>query len=176
MSVFWIGNIDIRDFEKYRYSGYLENAAETITEYGGRYRVRGGQTTIIEGQLVLHRLVVIEFPSMESFEIGIPPMLMPLGKKSDRNFLKPIFLLWKVWPRKNQKKSPTQPELQEIHYYSHRFQNWGIIRKKTWLPRFRLYSEVKTIAAKSLQNGLKKTSRMQWKLCLFIPQTENKSA
>ena len=68
MSVFCIGNIDIRDFEKYRNSGYLENAARTITEYGGRYRVRGGQTTIIEGQPVLHRLVVIEFPSMESFE------------------------------------------------------------------------------------------------------------
>ena len=68
MSVFCIGNIDIRDFEKYRDSGYLENAAQTITEYGGRYRVRGGQTTIIEGRPVLHRLVVIEFPSMESFE------------------------------------------------------------------------------------------------------------
>ena len=68
MSVFCIGNIDIRDFEKYRNSGYLENAARTITEYGGRYRVRGGQTKIIEGQPVLHRLVVIEFPSMESFE------------------------------------------------------------------------------------------------------------
>ena len=36
MSVFCIGNIDIRDFEKYRNSGYLENAAWTITEYGGR--------------------------------------------------------------------------------------------------------------------------------------------
>ena len=35
MSVFCIGNIDIRDFKKYRNSGYLENAARTITEYGG---------------------------------------------------------------------------------------------------------------------------------------------
>ena len=34
MSVFCIGNIDIRDFEKYRESGYLENAARTITVYG----------------------------------------------------------------------------------------------------------------------------------------------
>ena len=42
MSVFCIGNIDIRDFEKYRDSGYLENAARSITEYGGRYRVHGG--------------------------------------------------------------------------------------------------------------------------------------
>ena len=95
MSVFCIGNIDIRDFEKYRNSGYLENAARTITEYGGRYRVRGGKKTIIEGQPVLHRLVVIEFP-WNHLKVGIPPMLMPPGKKSDRNFLKPIFLLWKV--------------------------------------------------------------------------------
>ena len=68
MRVFCIGNINFRDFEKYRNSGYLENAARTITEYEGRYRVRGGQTKIIEGQPLLHRLVVIEFPSMESFE------------------------------------------------------------------------------------------------------------
>ena len=68
MSVFCIGNIDIRDFEKYRNSVYLKNAARTITEYGGRYRLRGGQTKIIEGQPLLHRLVVIVFSSMESFE------------------------------------------------------------------------------------------------------------
>ena len=80
MSVFCIGNINIRDFEKYRNSGYLENAARTITEYGGRYRVRGGQTKIIEGQPVLHRLVVIEFPSMESFESSYS-RCMPPGKK-----------------------------------------------------------------------------------------------
>ena len=42
MSVFCIGNIDIRDFKKYRKSGYLENATRTITENGGRYGVRGG--------------------------------------------------------------------------------------------------------------------------------------
>ena len=66
MSVFCIGNIDIRDFEKYRNSGYLENAARTITEYGGRYRVRGGQTTIIEGQPLIQRLLVIQLPSRET--------------------------------------------------------------------------------------------------------------
>ena len=96
MSVFCIGNIDIRDSEKYRNSGYLENAARTITEYGGRYRVRGGKTTIIEGQPVLHRLVVIEFPSMESFENLVFLRCLCLLEKTDRNFLKPIFLLWKV--------------------------------------------------------------------------------
>ena len=97
MSVFCIGNIDIRDFEKYRDSGYLENAARTITEYGGRYRVRGGQTKIIEGQrLCFNDSWSSNFLPWNHSKIGIPPMLMPPGKKSDRNFLKPIFLLWKV--------------------------------------------------------------------------------
>ena len=50
MSVFCIGNIDIRDFEKYRNSGYLENAARTITEYGGRNRIRGGRYRVRGGQ------------------------------------------------------------------------------------------------------------------------------
>ena len=97
MSVFCIGNIDIRDFEKYRNSGYnKKNAARTIAKYRGRYRVRGGQTKIIEGQPVLHRLVIIEFPSMESFENCYSYDAYAPCKKSDRNFLKPIFLLWKV--------------------------------------------------------------------------------
>ena len=49
MSVFCIGNIDIRDFEKYRNSRYMENAARTIAEYEERYRARAEQTKIIEG-------------------------------------------------------------------------------------------------------------------------------
>ena len=61
MSVFCIGNIDIRDFEKYRNSGYLENAARTITEYGGRYRVRGGQTTITKVSLCFIDLLSSNF-------------------------------------------------------------------------------------------------------------------
>ena len=96
MSVFCIGNIDIRDFEKYHNSGYLENAARSITEYGGRYRVRGGQTTNIKISLCFIDSLLSNFLPWNHSKIGIPPMLMPPGKKSDRNFLKPIFLLWKV--------------------------------------------------------------------------------
>ena len=96
MSVFCIGNIDIRDFENYRDSGYLENAARTITEYGGRYRDRGGQTTIIEDQPLLHRLVVIEFPSMESFESWYSSDAYAPWKKIRQEVSDTDFFLWKV--------------------------------------------------------------------------------
>ena len=68
MSVFCIANIKIQDLEQYKSSGYLENAAKTITQHGGRYRVRGGNPIMVEGNPDLHRMVIIEFPSMEYFE------------------------------------------------------------------------------------------------------------
>ena len=96
MSVFCIGNIDIRDFEKYRNSGYLENAARTITEYGGRYRVPEDRQKSSKVSLYFIDSWSSNFLPWNHSKVGIPPMLMPPGKKSDRNFLKPIFLLWKV--------------------------------------------------------------------------------
>tara|TARA_B100001079_G_C16400269_1_gene511082 strand:- start:954 stop:1319 length:366 start_codon:yes stop_codon:yes gene_type:complete len=68
MSVFCIANIKIQDLEQYKSSGYLENAAKTITQHSGRYRVRGGNPIMVEGNPDLHRMVIIEFPSMEHFE------------------------------------------------------------------------------------------------------------
>ena len=62
MSVFCIANIKIQDLEQYKSSGYLENAAKTITQHGGRYRVRGGNPIMVEGNPDLHRMVIIEFP------------------------------------------------------------------------------------------------------------------
>ena len=136
MSVFCIGNIDIRDFEKYRNSGYLENAALTITEYGGRYRVRGGQTKIIEGLPALHRLVVIEFPSMESFENWYSSDAYAPWKKIRQELSETDFFVVEGLTAEESEKIATQPEFQEIQYHSSRFQNWGIIRKKPDFPVF----------------------------------------
>ena len=63
-----VANIQIPDFEKYSKSGYLKNAAATAARHGGRYRVRAGKCKVIEGKPKIHRIVIIEFPSMESFE------------------------------------------------------------------------------------------------------------
>ena len=68
MSVFCIANIKIKDLEQYKSSGYLENAAKTISQHGRRYRVRGGNPIMFEGSSDLHRMVIIEFPAIEHFD------------------------------------------------------------------------------------------------------------
>ena len=68
MSVICFANISIKDFQKYKESGYLKNTGLTVGRYGGRYLVRGGDPKIIEGSPQLNRVVMIEFPSMEKFQ------------------------------------------------------------------------------------------------------------
>ena len=96
MSVFSIGNIDIRDFEKYRNSGSPK------TLHGPSLNMKDA-TWFAEDRQKSSKVSLCFIDSWSSnflpwnhSKIGIPPMLMPPGKKSDRNFLKPIFLLWKV--------------------------------------------------------------------------------
>lgn len=48
------------DFESYR-----RLAAQSITQYGGRYLVRGGAAEVVEGGPPPKTLIVVEFPSME---------------------------------------------------------------------------------------------------------------
>jgi uncharacterized protein (DUF1330 family) len=48
-------------FEEYR-----KLAGPTVARYGGKFLVRGGARTILEGQFDADRLVVLEFPSSES--------------------------------------------------------------------------------------------------------------
>ena len=63
MSGFAIFNIDIKRPEEYR--EYV-NKVKTIAEsYGGEYIVRGGESTIVEGNWAYPRTVVIKFPSYE---------------------------------------------------------------------------------------------------------------
>jgi uncharacterized protein (DUF1330 family) len=44
---------------------YREIAASSITEFGGRYLVRGAEPDVAEGPTTIRRIVVVEFPSME---------------------------------------------------------------------------------------------------------------
>lgn len=66
MAAFLIADAVPHDFDEYRASGYLEAAVRTAAAHGGRYRVRGGAMTALEGEFDLRRLVIIEFPSMEA--------------------------------------------------------------------------------------------------------------
>jgi uncharacterized protein (DUF1330 family) len=47
------------------YERYKRLAQDAVAAYGGRYIVRGGATTILEGTWQPSRLVVLEFPDAE---------------------------------------------------------------------------------------------------------------
>jgi uncharacterized protein (DUF1330 family) len=64
MPAFLIADAVPHDPEEYRASGYLEAAKRTAGKHGGRYRARGGEMTVLEGDWDLGRLVIIEFPTM----------------------------------------------------------------------------------------------------------------
>jgi uncharacterized protein (DUF1330 family) len=64
MAAFILADIDVTDpvgFETYR-----NLVAPTIAAAGGRYRVRGGQVDVLEGNWRPRRLVMLEFPDMAS--------------------------------------------------------------------------------------------------------------
>lgn len=65
MPAFLIAEAVPEDMDAYRASGYLDAAVRTAAAHGGRYRVRGGTMTALEGDFGLERLVIIEFPSMD---------------------------------------------------------------------------------------------------------------
>ncbi len=66
MSAYVIVQEDVKDeaiFDQYR-----KQVVPTITAHGGKFIVRGGKFTVVEGQWPMPRLVVIEFPSRAAAE------------------------------------------------------------------------------------------------------------
>jgi uncharacterized protein (DUF1330 family) len=55
--------VDVRNQE--RYEEYKKAAPAAIEKYGGRYVVRGGAPTPLEGPEEQRRVVLLEFPSVE---------------------------------------------------------------------------------------------------------------
>ena len=64
MPAYLIANIDVLDPKIY--DEYRRQVAPLIAKFGGRYVVRGGAHKVLEGSWQPHRLVIIEFPSMEA--------------------------------------------------------------------------------------------------------------
>ncbi len=62
MAAYLIADVDVID--PAGFAEYQQKVAATITQYGGRYLVRGGATDVLEGTLSPKRCVVLEFPSM----------------------------------------------------------------------------------------------------------------
>ena len=54
--------VDITITDLAGYEAYKPQAAASIAAYGGRYLVRGGPATVLEGDWQPGRLVILEFP------------------------------------------------------------------------------------------------------------------
>ena len=80
---------------------------------------------------MLHRLVVIEFPTMESFENWYSSNAYAPWKKIRQELSETDFFVVEGLTVEESKEIAPLLEFQEIHNHSYRFQNWGIIRKKT---------------------------------------------
>jgi uncharacterized protein (DUF1330 family) len=63
MPAYVVVEIEIHDPASYDH--YKTLAPPAIAAYGGRYLVRGGEVTVLEGDWQPTRLVVLEFPSLE---------------------------------------------------------------------------------------------------------------
>ena len=63
MPAYLIARIHVTD--PVRYQDYTKLTPAAIAKYGGRFIVRGGAVTALEGPPENDRVVVIEFPSLE---------------------------------------------------------------------------------------------------------------
>jgi uncharacterized protein (DUF1330 family) len=64
MTAYLIADVDVKDstlFEEYK-----REVPATEARYGGKYLGRGGLTKVLEGDWLPHRLVIVEFPDMDS--------------------------------------------------------------------------------------------------------------
>jgi uncharacterized protein (DUF1330 family) len=64
MAAYLVADTDIVDHQTY--DEYKRQVAPVIAKFGGRFLVRGGKHSVLEGTWQPHRLVVIEFPSMDA--------------------------------------------------------------------------------------------------------------
>ena len=66
MPAYLIANIRVKDPAKF--ASYRDQVAPLIARFGGRYLIRGGAVTPVEGNPTLERVVVLEFPSMDALK------------------------------------------------------------------------------------------------------------
>ena len=64
MKGYLIANVDVRDADAYE--NYRSRTGAIVERHGGRFLVRGGPIEVLEGDPRLHRLVIIEVPSVEA--------------------------------------------------------------------------------------------------------------
>lgn len=63
MPAYIISNVEVFNADAYGEYGAL--AVPAIEKYGGRFLARGGAAEVLEGGWSAHRVVVVEFPTVE---------------------------------------------------------------------------------------------------------------
>ena len=63
MAAYVIANNEVLDQAKFQ--EYARAVPATAEKYGGRFLVRGGTAHVLEGDMQPHRVVIIEFPSVQ---------------------------------------------------------------------------------------------------------------
>jgi uncharacterized protein (DUF1330 family) len=66
MAAYLIANITVTDPAKF--AEYRDRVAPMIARFGGRYVVRGGVVTPVEGNPVFQRVVILEFDDMAALK------------------------------------------------------------------------------------------------------------
>lgn len=66
MAAYLIAQISIHDMETFK--KYQKEVPATIEKYGGKYMVRGGEVTPMEGDWKPDRMVMLEFPNMTTLK------------------------------------------------------------------------------------------------------------
>ena len=64
MPAYIIAQINVTDPSKYQ--EYVKGAGPANAKYGGKFLVRGGAKTALEGEIPFSRIVVTEFPTVEA--------------------------------------------------------------------------------------------------------------
>lgn len=57
--------VDVKIADQQRYEDYKKLTPASLLPYGGKFLVRGGATTTLEGDWLPGRVVVLEFPSAQ---------------------------------------------------------------------------------------------------------------
>ncbi len=65
MPAYVIFDVDIRDMAQYQQ--YMAQVKPAIEAVGGKYLARGGTHHVHEGDWTPHRIVILEFPSMDAW-------------------------------------------------------------------------------------------------------------
>jgi uncharacterized protein (DUF1330 family) len=64
MSAYVVAHVDVKNWDAYR--EYMRHTPRVIAKFGGRFIARGGEMVTLEGPEETLRVVLVEFPTLDS--------------------------------------------------------------------------------------------------------------